>query len=116
LPNSGKSQVVKVKAFPIAAKLVVGSGPEALSGQILKLTPRGFLIEAAVPALKTGDKFTITFELPVLRTVVTDTCVVVKLYTSPGSQVLEGHFQSLSADGERAIMRFLASIPKAAES
>jgi hypothetical protein len=116
LPNKGKTQVVKVKAFPIAAKLTIGNSPEARAGQILKLTPHGFLVEANVPAMKTGDKFAIAFELPVLRKQVTDQCVAVKLYTSPGTQVIEGHFLSIAAENEQSIMRFLASISKVAES
>ncbi len=115
MPNSGKSQVVKVKAFPIAAKLAFGASPE-IGGQILKLTPHGFLVEAQAPAMKTGERFTVSFELPVLRIGISDSCVVVKMYSSPGTQVIEGHFQSISAESEKAIMRFLASIPKAADS
>jgi hypothetical protein len=96
--------------------LTLDSRPEAIAGQILKLTPRGFLAEASVGAMKTGEKFSISFELPVLKNVVNDVCVVVKMYTSPGTQVIEGHFQSITAENEHAIMRFLASIPKATES
>jgi len=107
------SKVKKVKAFPIPAKMTVGASPESVSGQILKLNARGFLIEANVPAWKTGDKFTVQFQLPVLNNVLTETCVVVKMYTSTGSQVVEGHFQSITPGGEGHIMRFLASIPKA---
>jgi hypothetical protein len=112
----GKATVVKVKAFPIAAKLTIGASPESIPGQILKLTAHGFLVEASVTAMKTGEKFTITFELPVLHEAVTAPCVVVKIYTSSEAQVIEGHFQSISAQNEKTIMRFLASIPKGAES
>jgi hypothetical protein len=118
LSSKGKPNVVKVKvkAYPIAARLTIGAAPAPIPGQILKLTPHGFLVEALVPAMKTGEKFTIAFELPVLHKMITDHCVVVKMYTSPETQVVEGHFQSITGDNESAIMRFLASIPKAAES
>ena len=114
--NKGKATVVKVKAYPITAKLTIGESPEGFAGQILKLTARGFLVEAIVPAMKTGEKFGIAFELPVLHEAVADQCVVVKMYTSPGTQMIEGHFQSISAASEHAIMRFLASIPRSVES
>lgn len=106
-------KIKKVKAYPIPAKMTVGTSPETVSGQVLKLNQRGFLIEANVPAWKTGDKFSITFELPVLHKVLNEACVVVKLYTSTGAQVIEGHFQSITQDGEGHIMRFLASMTKA---
>ena len=64
MPNVVK---VKVKAFPIPAKLTIGAAPEGITGQVLKLNTRGFLVEADVPAWKTGEKFNITFELPVLH-------------------------------------------------
>lgn len=106
-----KTEIKKIKAFPIAAKLTFGT--EAKTGQILKLTPTGFLVEAAIAGLKTGEKFAIDFELPVLHSQISGPCVLVKLYTTVETHVIEGHFENLPQDQETKIMKFLASIPKA---
>jgi hypothetical protein len=106
-----KTKTVKVKAFPIAAQMTIGASVHA--GQILKLTASGFLFEAQSSGLKTGEKFQISFELPVLHHAVVEPCVIVKIYTTAGSQVIEGHFQSVGPENEKKILKFLSAIPKA---
>jgi hypothetical protein len=72
-------KVKKVKAFPIAATVKVGTA--ALQGQVVKLAPQGFLVELAIGHFRPGDKFEITFELPVMHHEITEQCVVMKIYT-----------------------------------
>jgi hypothetical protein len=114
LVAKSKTKVVKVKAFPFAAKMTVGAN--VAEAQILKLTASGFLMEAQMPGLKTGEKFQIAFELPVVQKAISEMCVVVKLYTTVESHVIEGHFHSLPAEEERKIRQFLSRIPKTASS
>ncbi len=52
----------------------------------MKLTPAGFLFEITFGGLKTGEKFDCEFDLPVLHKIVTEPCVVVKLYTQWAGQ------------------------------
>lgn len=119
-----KTKPVKVKAFPIAAKMTLGApvastpapgagSSAAVDAKILKLTQAGFLLEMPIAGLKTGAKFTIDFEIPVTHHKVSEACVIVKLYTAIGSHVIEGHFQGLSLENEQRLMRFLNSIPRA---
>ncbi len=110
MSKSGKTVKTKVKPFPIKAKLTVGA--ESVEGQILKMTASGVLVEAPMPGLKTGTKFQIVFQIPMTNHEVSEICVLVKLYTSIGSHVIEGHFQALNRQNERAIQLFLGSIPK----
>lgn len=109
-----KTIKVKIIAFPMAAKMTVGA--DTVDGQILKLTPSGFLIEMPLQGLKTGEKFQVAFEIPITHHQVTEACVIVKLYTTIDSNVIEGHFQSLSLDNEIKIKRFLHSVFKASGS
>lgn len=103
-------KTVKVKPFPIKAKMIVGETP--VDGQILKLTNTGFLIEAPVPGLKTGAKFQVAFTIPLTTHEVKEACVLVKLYTSVESHVIEGHFVSVSAANEGKILKFLNTITR----
>ncbi len=108
---SAPVKIVKVKPYPIKAKMTVGAA--VVEGQILKLTPTGFLIDAPVPGMKTGIKFQIKFKLPLKDYEIDEACVLVKLYTTMESHVIEGHFQNLGVENEKHLRRFLISIPKA---
>ena len=111
---NNKTVKVKIIAFPMAAKMTVGA--DTVEAQILKLTASGFLIEVPLTGLKTGGKFQVAFEIPITHQQVTEPCVIVKLYTSIDSNVIEGHFQSLSVESEQKIKRFLHSLSKASRS
>lgn len=91
---SEQTKVKKVRAYPIPATLTLGTAN--LSGQVVKLTPQGFLLECPLTALKPGDKFEIKFELPVLNVSIAEACVLVKVYSHWGTMPTGG---SAAAEG-----------------
>lgn len=104
-------KVAKIKPFSLATQLTFGN--EVVPAHILKLTSTGFLADVAKTNLKTGERFQAAFELPGFSKKISELCVVVKVYTSVDSNVIEGHFQSPSHETESQIMKFLANTPKA---
>lgn len=126
-----KAQVKKVKAYPIAATLKSAGG--AFPAQVVKLTPQGFLAEITASNLQPGEHFEVTFELPVVHQVVTELCVMVKLYNQwagsaatqaqaaaagapiqPGIlRLCEMHFQNFSDQGKGHVLSFLRALNKA---
>jgi hypothetical protein len=138
-------KIKKVKPYPIAAQLSrltgAASAPAAapssgasaggaapagtgLAGQIKLLTINGFLCELPITGLQPGEKFQVTFELPVTHKQVSESIVVVKLYiqgtgiatsatgAATAGHIAEFHFTDLSLAGREAIGTFLRQLGK----
>jgi hypothetical protein len=76
-------RIKKVNAYPFAVQIKFETS--ASVGQIVKLTQSGFLAEISLNALQPGEKFECTFELPVSHAVITEPCVLIKLYNQWGA-------------------------------
>lgn len=107
----------KVRPFPIAAQVAGGEAP--VRGNIIKLTPLGFLIEIGANFMKVGEKYEVTFELPVSHFTVKEGVVVVKSYNQFGGdtkaggnlvRVLEMHFRAVSHANKEKITEFLKMV------
>lgn len=136
--NQTKVVVKKVKQYPFGVQFKTATG--AFNGQIVKLTPQGFLAEVPVPTLQPLERLECAFELPVLHKSVASGVVVVKVYnqwnggaqgaqakatttapptgpgpaasTSPVVHLVELHFQSLPDASKNHITSFLKSSEK----
>jgi hypothetical protein len=76
-------RIKKVSAYPFAVQIKLETS--ASVGQIVKLTQSGFLAEISISTLQPGEKFECTFELPVSHAVITEPCVLIKLYNQWGA-------------------------------
>jgi hypothetical protein len=106
--KSSEVVVKKVKAYPIAASLKTEAS--ALPAQIMKLTSQGLLAEVGANALKPGEKLECSFEIPVIHRAMTQSVVIVKMYSRTGGSLIELHFLKLSAHDQKSIANFLHAI------
>ena len=57
-----------------------------MNGQIVRLTLQGFLAEVAPSNLQPGDRFDVSFTIPVLNASISEPVVMIKLYSQWGEQ------------------------------
>lgn len=81
---SSDPRVKKVSAYPIP--VAIKTAAATLNGQIVRLTLQGFLAEIAPSNLQPGDRFEVSFSIPVINTAVTEPGVMIKLYSQWGAQ------------------------------
>lgn len=117
------TNVKRVKPYPFKGQLKDSRG--AYSGQILKLTLQGLMIEISGSSVQPGDKVEVTFTTPVLNGAVILAGVVVKVYNqlTGGSQpvaegagsihLVEVHYKSVPPDSMSRIAIFLESTGQA---
>lgn len=79
------------------------------AGKILKLVQTGFLVETAQPML-VGKMIKETFELPVIKTTVTFTGVVVSTYDQASKKIAEVTFKEIDPKSKKNIIDFLTKI------
>ncbi len=117
--KSGAVRVKKVRPYPIPA--TISGGEKPLSGNLIKLTQMGFLIEVGANFMKVGEKYQVAFDIPMANWNVHEGVVVVKSYNQFGGavgaaaggslvRVLEMHFRSLSSASKEHIVDFLTKI------
>lgn len=126
--GDNRAAVRKVRAFPFAVEFRGESAPTPAApfkGQVVKMTPIGFLAETTQTQINAGDKLHFAFELPALHHLIEGEGVVVKLYnhftlTAPGQpagptlRLLEVHFRLLSLDHQQHVTEFLKKAMKSA--
>jgi hypothetical protein len=97
-----KKIIKKVSAYPFVGTLMHGTHPIPVS--IVRLTMQGLLAEIAQTSLQPGERFDLTFELPVLHHVVMEKVMVVKFYSrwSGPAQSASSQSSSQSSFGEAA--------------
>lgn len=103
-------KIKKVKAYPIPGSLKQESRPESgfVPIRIVKLVLQGFLAEVDVGYIQPGDRFHVSFELPVSHHLVLENIVIVKLYNhSSGANLIEAHFVDLSTVNKVRVTEFL---------
>ncbi len=87
-----KTIIKKVSAYPFVGTLMHGAHPVPVS--IIRLTMQGLLAEIAQISLQPGERFDLTFELPVLHHVVMEKVMVVKFYSRWSGQAKSASSQS----------------------
>lgn len=94
--------VKKVRAFPIKGQ-IKGADGVALPISILKLAEVGFLAELQPTAMQPGDRFEVSFEIPVEHWTVNSSIKVVKLYHHWGD--LSGSTEQVGAAAKSASVK-----------
>lgn len=106
--------VRKVKAFPFPGQLKDARG--SFSGQIVKLTIQGLMIEISGTSVQPGETVEVNFVTPVLNGVVLLAGVVVKVYNqmaadakmgTPSIHLIEVHFRSVAGESISRVAQFL---------
>ena len=113
------AQVKVVKAFPLKCGFKSEAG--AFPGQILKMNLMGFIADIGAVQPRAGDRFEVTFDLPVLGHSVATVGVVVKTYNQLGGVsappgvassnlacMVEMHFRGLNDVDKSKISSYLA--------
>ena len=107
-------RIKKVPAFPFPVQIVhEKNGP--MRGRVMKAGKSGLIVENKGLALKVGDRFVMTFELPVFRKTIKETGKVVKIYSHFDSELTTGqlaeiHFVTLSGPSKEIFLQFLAAV------
>ena len=105
--------VQKVKPYPFEASLEQEG--KKISGDILKLTLKGFIMDMKRSLVMVGQEYLVVFEVPVLREYIRCKCKVIKTY----DQSMEGvgtqrrsemHFLGLDEEYQGRIKKFLSAI------
>lgn len=116
--------VKRVKPYPFQAQFKDARG--SYSGQIMKMTLQGLMIEVAGTSVQPGDKVDLSFVTPVLHGVVGLSGVVIKVYNqlsghappTPGAvagaiHLIEVHYKTVPPEAMGRIAQFLESTGQA---
>ena len=108
-----KVVVQKIKPYPIA--ITIDMGAQKVSCEILKLAPKGFIMDTKAALLKVGNEHMVTFEIPVSREVINGRCKVIKTYdhrvgSAPAKRLAEMHFLGINGAAEISIQKFVSAI------
>lgn len=119
MSNKAEKVIIqKVKPYPIESSLEQEG--KKLSGDILKLTPKGFIMDMKRSVVLVGKEYLVVFELPVLREYIRCKCKVIKTYDhsteAAGTQRLsEMHFLGLTDEYRERVKKFLVAIGQVAK-
>lgn len=108
--------IQKIKPYPIETSLEQEG--KKFSGNILKLTLKGFIMDMKSSFVKVGQEYLVVFEIPVLREFIRGKCKVIKTYDHStegvGAQrMAEMHFLALDDEYRERIKKFLSAIGQA---
>lgn len=119
--NSSEKKVIKkVTPYPIMTSITQDGTSSPTQGQILKLTPIGFLARFQSDFFKVGDNYHCQFELPVYHTQISEDVKVIKTYDGLAVKASEAqlgrvytvefHFRDASHPHRLTIQKFMAAI------
>lgn len=111
--KEGNAAVKKVQPYPIAVK--VAGAEQTNDGKIVRLAERGFILDTHRVVYKTGTRWQVEFEVPVLHYRVMVECKVIKTYDRFGGpngteRMAEFHFINLTDEQRKVIREFLVKI------
>ena len=109
---SGNAEVKKIGPFPFPVVLKIGT--HVVNGQVVKLNKVGFMMETNSAIVGVGDRPEVEFTLPVVKTVIQCTGIVVKILNQAtgvgGSmRITEVHFKLISQDALEKIVNYLTA-------
>ena len=123
--NSSEKKVIKkVTPYPILTMITQDGTGTPTQGQILKLTPVGFLARFQSDFFKVGDNYHCQFELPVYHTQISEPVKVIKTYDGLAVKAAEAqlgrvytvefHFRDGLHQHRNTIQKFMAAIGQTA--
>lgn len=106
-----RTEVKKVKAFPFPVTVKVTT--HVVSGQVVKMSQTGIMVETTSALLSVGDTIEAEFVLPVMKDAIHCTGLVVKLFNqltgAGGLRIAEIHFKIIPDAARGKISDYLAA-------
>jgi hypothetical protein len=108
----------KIKPYPISVQLTGTSG--VLKGKIIKLVPKGFIVNLEGSFVHVHETYKVAFEIPLARHDINSDVIVIKTYdrSTPEHDIerlAEVHFTHLSDADRKNIQSFLRAINQSDE-
>ncbi len=107
-----RTEVKKVKAFPFPITVKIAS--HVVSGQVVKMTLTGLMVESTSAMISVGDTVEAEFTLPVMKDAINCTGIVVKLFNqlsgAGGLRIAEIHFKIIPDAARGKISDYLGAV------